>query len=274
MIKSLFNDNEMYGVADINNVFTHLTSGGVVSVSDSIVTAVLESGVAQFAESGVEFHNPNACRVIKDSRGYIVSNGSAFMPDGSIVTVSEDGEKVSGIVSGNVNYVFFQRSSEKNGTYVSASTVLPSDKSNILMLAEIDESGNITDKREYATTKLIPSSGNIYPVRNVNIQTKSDGSGTGQRFLLATCNIGWNAYKYIRVIFQYYRNGQLSTEEDEIQTTWIDMQTGTSIEIYTKVYGNGMKFEFKKDGENLEIYQTWSNDVGQGSDGLLEIMFV
>lgn len=269
MIKSLFNDNEVYGTADINNVFTHLTSGGVISVSDSVVTAALESGVAQIATDGVEFHNPEACRVIKDSRGYIVSNGSAFMPDGSIVTVNGDGEKVSGVVSGSVNYVFFQRSSERNGTYAVAATALPSDTSNILLLAEIDASGNITDKREYSTTKLVPSSGNIYITKEASFHYWGANKLDDENSLIAEIDIGWNAYKYMRVIFKYYNLATGVTESDNPK--WTDISSG-SAELSTTIYNNGCAFSFVKNGGKLEIYQIYaSSNSAYGQDGIAEI---
>lgn len=265
MIKSLFNDNDVYGKNDINNVFTHLTSGGVVSVSESIVTATLESGVAQIANSGVEFHDSEACRVIKYRGGYIVSNGSAFMPDGSIVTVSGEGETVEGILDGSVNYVFFERSSEKNGTFVKASEQLPSDTDNTLLLAVIGADGGITDKREYATTKLMPSSGNIYIQKNVSFHylganglEKHDDEGV----LMAEINIGWGAYKYIKTAF--------TVSGVEADAKWADISQG-SAEFWAN-YNNGCNFKFVKDGGKLKMYQIYaSSNSMSGGNGSVQI---
>lgn len=265
MIKSLFNDNEVYCAEDINNVFSHLTTGGVVSVDESIVTAALESGVAQVTTGGVEYCNPEACRVISGSRGYIVSAGSAFMPDGSIVTVSGDGEIAEGVADGSINYVFFERSSEKNGTFVSVSQQLPSDTSNILLLAVIDSGGKITDKREYATTKLLPSSGNIYAEKNVSfhywgangLAKYENGCAT-----LAEISIGWSAYKYIKTTF--------TVSGSEKNAVWADISEGSA--SFWADYNNGCRFEFVKDGGVLRMNQTYaSSNSMSGGDGSVKI---
>lgn len=264
MIKSLFNDNEEYSAEDINNVFSHLTTGGVVSVDESVVTAAMESGVTQVTTGGVEYCNPEACRVINTDRGYIVSAGSAFMPDGSIVTVSGDGESVTGISDGAVNYVFFERSSEKNGTFVTVSEQLPSGD-NTLLLAVIDSDGGIGDKREYATTKLLPSSANIYVEKNVSFHyLGSNGlakyeNGSAE---LAEINIGWSAYKYIKTTF--------TVSGSEKEAVWEDISQGSA--SFYAAYNNGCTFEFVKDGGILRMNQTWASSKSMsGGDGSVKI---
>ena len=74
------------------------------------------------------------------------------MNDGSICIVDDDGVLLD-YTQNSVNYVYILNDTTANDNIPMCTTAEPNSTSDVVMLAKIDENGNITDKRNYAKGK-------------------------------------------------------------------------------------------------------------------------
>lgn len=154
--KYSFADNEAYGASDINAITKRLVTSGIEdSFTDGVaynVSNLNEMGKVIYTQGVV----PETCltlKVIAASEGKILINpGIAFFDDGSVIEI-EDGGVEMPYVMGEVNYVYLKNDLlNMNVSYPYCGTEAPDG--DYVMLAEISESGAITDKRTYAKGKL------------------------------------------------------------------------------------------------------------------------
>ncbi|MBR6523640.1 MAG: hypothetical protein IKT39_03400 [Clostridia bacterium] len=121
-----FKDNVIYGADDINAIRKSILTKGVVEESADSCKAILSDGVVK------------------------ICKGQAIFDDGSKIEVDSDGVERQ-YVSGQPNYVYFLNNTLAGVCEVIVSTAFP--ENDYVMLAEIDELGEISDKREFTELK-------------------------------------------------------------------------------------------------------------------------
>ncbi len=201
--KYSFADNEAYGASDINAITKRLVTSGIEdSFTDGVaynVSKINEAGKLLYT-SGVVPENCLTLKVVPASEGRILINpGLAFFDDGSVIEIEDGGEEMS-YVAGAVNYVYLKNDLlNMNASYPYCGTQAP--EGDYVLLAEIDESGAIADKRTYAKGKL-PGyqsvAGNVLVI-DETVTKVADTSGSGLTGS-ATFDIGGNNYEYILVM--------------------------------------------------------------------------
>lgn len=194
-----FADNEIYSANDLNAITKRLITTGIEdSFSDGVaynVSRFNEQGNLLYT-SGVVPENCLTLKVVHDGEDKILINpGVAFFADGAVIEVEEGGESLS-FVNGAKNYVYLKNDlHNKNVCMPVCTTEEPTG--DFVLLAEIDENGNISDKRVYAKGKLpgYQSLGNeILNIKDkIEVTFISPGSGYGSK----TYDIGNNNLRYI-----------------------------------------------------------------------------
>lgn len=173
-----FMDNCTYGADDINKVFSKLTTQGIslfnYSEGDNPLIS-LNDAVSNFINPGIEHFNPDACKVLytpsekEDTFGnFTILTGNAFMYDGAIITVDDEGYDISDEVriirqtSEKDIYVYFYRNIPNNSVdvCVTVDNSLIETKETVI-LARISDSDKVLDMRKIATTKVAPCSANV-----------------------------------------------------------------------------------------------------------------
>ena len=159
-----FLDNEVYSASDVNNVFACLTSGGVTFVDTGNTLSDLNDAVGMSVSAGV-MADGTSCKVVKDDAGYKISAGACFMNDGSVIIFDEDGERITPY-EGTYNYVYIERNSATNSIDIVVSQM--EGRENSIPLAEIDEDGDVFDKRKYALSRVMLGVGNT--LKNFDVE--------------------------------------------------------------------------------------------------------
>ena len=156
--KCSFLDNEVYGADDVSAAFSRLLSGGVLPYPETeavldalneLTSEVIGSGVSEFG--GLE--------VTRTETGAKVGAGAAFFESGVAVAVDSEGVTVDFEEETPV-YIYFIYHPEFNSVLLKASEEVP--EGDTVVLAHIDATGKITDKRSYATAKVAINTSNIY----------------------------------------------------------------------------------------------------------------
>ncbi len=200
--KYSFADNEVYSAADVNNITKRLVTSGI---EDSFTDGVAYN-VSKFNEAGKLLYTsgavPESCLSLKvedAGEGKILINpGKAFFDDGAVIEIEAGGETLS-YVSGSKNYVYLKNDLiNTNRCYPCCTASEP--EGDYVLLAEIDASGNITDKRTYAKGKL-PGYQSIAERVLVIDETVSKVAEASEKYLRGsvTFDIGNNNYEYILV---------------------------------------------------------------------------
>ncbi len=121
-----FKDNVVYGADDINAIRASILTKGVVE------------------ETG------ESCKVEISDGTVKISKGQAIFADGCKIEVDEDGVEKE-YVSGQVNYVYFYNNILAGVCEVIVTTIFP--EGDYVMLAEINENGEVVDRREFTQLK-------------------------------------------------------------------------------------------------------------------------
>ncbi len=154
--KYSFADNEIYSAEDLNSITKRLVTSGITdSFEDGVaynVSRLNEQGNLLYT-SGVVPETCLTLKVVSDSEGKILINpGKAFFNDGAVIEIEAGGESLS-YITGAKNYVYLKNDLQNsNICYPCCTTDAPTG--DYVMLAEIDETGEISDKRTYARGKL------------------------------------------------------------------------------------------------------------------------
>lgn len=121
-----FKDNVVYGAEDINGIRASMLTKGVVEET-------LTSCKAELNEDKVK-----------------VYEGQAVFTDGSRIKIDADGVELE-YIAGSKSYVFLLNNTLAGVCEVKAGETLPDD--DYILIAEIDEEGNLSDKRKFAQLK-------------------------------------------------------------------------------------------------------------------------
>ena len=204
-VERLFLDNVVYGAEDVNRAFSRLTTQGVSLFQNTGAPLVdLNTAVSNLVESGVELHNMDACKVVKTNGEYQVLPGTAWMADGSCITISDEPYHLD-ITSGAEQYVYFRGNAPMNTIDIAVSgSGFPQDA---LPLALVAADGTVTDRRTYAKTKVAPATGNIV----VEKQTGQFYMNTTD-YVSVNVDVGYGAFSHVRLWYDAYDKLYLAHE--------------------------------------------------------------
>lgn len=252
-----FMDDCTYGAEDINKVFSKLTTEGVslFNYSDGDNPLIsLNDAVSSYITPGIESYNFDACKVVYDenSETFSISAGNAFMSDGSIVTIDDEGYDITEYIDAirleahATVYVCFYRNVPDNSIDVicSVSRDYYDDALSVKLCSIFHNT--VTDARTYAKTKVVPVSSNVY--ETITIETLDPLPGI-ERSTPCKYNIVYSGAKYI-----FFNNKLL-----EIQH--IHNADKTELTYETFIYdGKEYMVAFNYDNGFLEVWH-YSNET-------------
>ncbi len=153
--KYSFVGNEIYGADDINEITKRLVTSGV---EDPFIDGVphnlkcfnnLTKGVVT---DGVLYESDTTLKVSSITPYQIsIESGTAFFKSGATITIDENKVLLS-ITYGKVNYIYLEHNEVLNVIRPVSSFDEP--EGDFVLLAVVDELGNIEDKRKYAVGKV------------------------------------------------------------------------------------------------------------------------
>lgn len=203
-----FADNVSYGAGDINNIISKVVTGGVAEVfynGTSYNTSDLNKIASYISTYGVRTAAGNALKAVKNTTNTVkVLSGGAFMADGAYTEVDNDGVILE-FVRGQKNYVYIKNNlAETNSIDFVCELTEPSGDT--VPLAEIDQSGNITDVRVYCKGRLAgyQSDVNQSKIIEVPYEIKANCYGNSQT---VTVDMGGLGYSRIFNITQSVTKG-------------------------------------------------------------------
>lgn len=175
-----FADNVSYGAEDVNSVINEFVTAGVADVffdGTSYNTSDLNKIAASFSTGGIKYTSSTSCKAIKYSSGSVkILEGTAFFNDGSIIKIDSDGVILS-YAAGKKNYVYLKGNiNAENKNEVCCS--LTPGVGDVVQIAVIDESGNITDTREFCRGKIAGYQSTFSKPKRITLEYSLIG-GTG-----------------------------------------------------------------------------------------------
>ena len=232
-----FADYEIYSAEDLNAITKWLVTSGIEDLFEN-GTAY---NVSQFNEQGKLLYTsgivPETCmtfKVVPDGEGKVLINpGKAFFDDGAVIEVEAGGESLSYVTEAK-NYVYLKNDLlNSNVCYPCCTTDEPTG--DYVLLAEIDETGVISDKRTYAKGRL-PGyqsvAGEIMNIKDkIQIVFSSSTSGSGSK----TFDIGNNNFSKIFSVTWPDRTNEYGT------VSVYNMETGKYLSGRADESGTGTK---------------------------------
>lgn len=231
-MKCTFMDNAEYTAHDVNNVYSKLTSAGVVIFTDTgNALSDFNAANAEITASGVT-NNRDACSVIKEDGVYKISPGACFMPDGSLAELTE-AEEIT-VPEGTACYVYFERCAEENTVKITVSETEGGENS--VSLASVSADGEVTDKRKFACMKVLPS--------GENVSVSGTLTGTVTKGTEQETDLGYSGFKYL-----VYDSNQVNPLYGKPA---VDLSDGKKHFIYTVSTGSSEGY-VRKEGSKLYI---------------------
>lgn len=195
-MKNYFMDNSEYTAADVNTVFSHLVTDGVVIFTDTgDALSDFNAANANITAGGVTLE-PDSCRITKSNGIYKINPGACFMPDGSMTEITA-AETVT-VPKNTACYVYFERSAPENTIKLTVSQT--AGDANTVPLAKISALGDVSDTRKFAMLKSAPSGQNVSVTGKISKTIPS-----GQETEVET---GFAGFKYI-IYYNSQANGGL-----------------------------------------------------------------
>ena len=153
--KYSFVDNETYSASDVNEITRRLVTDGIEDPFTDGVPHNLKCFNLlnhNMTTDGIVPESDNTLKVTKISYSKVsIEEGTAFLKSGATITV--DVNKVYlDIVPQSENYIYLEHNQDLNYIRPLSSTTEP--VGDVVLLAQIDRKGNLTDKRYYAVGKL------------------------------------------------------------------------------------------------------------------------
>lgn len=261
-----FADNGVYSAADVNKITSRLVTSGVADpFTDGVpynLSALNDAGTLLYTD-GVVPETVNTLKVTKaEEEGTIfIYPGTAFFSDGSVIEIEAGGETLS-YTAGAVNYVYLKNDLiNTNTSYPVCTTEAP--EGSYVMLAEISEAGEITDKRTYARGKL---PGYASRVDNVlEIHDTVTGYTLGTNFTeTKTYDIGNNKYRFMLVYDREYvsANGTALGIYDFAKSSYLSFDfVGNVTTGYVQPYTDKLILYREADRARIEATVSVSNGI-------------
>ena len=172
-----FLDGESYSAADLNEITSRIVTNGVADrFSDGVPDNVshLNNLITDVVGAGVVPADDTSLKIVMNSGDYYIRPGVGFFGNGITVEVIS-AEQITPI-QGEKTYVSFVCNTINNTVDINVSTSAPSTTDeNIIILGEIDAQGNITDRRKYATGKIVGYQNNFNSLKKQTITHAING---------------------------------------------------------------------------------------------------
>lgn len=192
-----FADNGVYSAADVNKITSRLVTSGIEDpFTDGVpynLSALNEAGTLLYTDGAVP-ETVNTLKVTKaEEEGTIfIYPGTAFFSDGSVIEIEAGGEMLS-YTPGVAHYVYLKNDLiNSNTSYPACTQEAPTGI--YVMLAEISETGEITDKRTYAKGKLPGYSSSAQHVMRIKERISI---AKREEHIHKSYDIGNNKYNYL-----------------------------------------------------------------------------
>lgn len=245
-----FLDNQTYTAQDVNDIFKRVSWGGVSFYDTGDTISDLNEAGAQLADEGVIMENTDSCRVVLKDGKYLISPGFCLMHDGSSITFDEEGYEITPVLDVK-NYVYLLRNDSVNSIDIVVSETAGDEQS--VPLAEIDDKGNIYDRRKYAKAKV--QLGREKGIRSYTLnfyESRGDISET------ITIDLGDGDFSY--VILWGLRAIYLGNDHKRVPTSknFYELIEAEPIKISVGEFiGDGREMiHITKDGQFLHVYLT------------------
>ena len=155
-IKYSFVDNAVYGIEDINDITKSIVGAGIAPFvsKDSYNVSDLNVLTSALVEAGTQL---DGCKCSVENAGTTemtvkVSQGVIFFESGVRMTVDEEGYTVS-VTPNTAGYVFAHYNPSLQKADIVFDAELPTD-GEYVNLAKISADGTISDKRDFARSKV------------------------------------------------------------------------------------------------------------------------
>ena len=256
-----FKDNETYGAEDINNITKRLVTSGVSDVFENgtpyNLLALNDLGAVLYTSGAV----PETVNSLKVSRltedKLLINPGMAFFADGAVFEVLAGGEEIACSTSAK-QYVYLKNDLINSNVCYPACTI-EAPTGDYVLLAEINENGEITDKRTYAKGKLPGYSSNSNYVMKIEDTVYFENSSST---VTKTYNIGSNKYNFILAYNGTY--GGSANDVYDCTLAVYDISKGTYISLYKNLSG-GMAYSNRLDFYCSCNHATYGNAYAQVS---------
>ena len=246
-------DNQTYGADDLNFMLSRLTTQGVslfrYSDGDNPLLS-LNDAVSSFTEPGVDFFNIDACKVVHDNTldSFKISNGTAFMYDGSFISFEDNGYDLTPQVlalrkeSDDTIWVYLYRDIPQNNINVILTTDdAQIDEEKSVILASINKNNEVFDLRTFSKTKIAPSSSNIVKIDETP-QFIAFSSHTGATRLRATFKQVFDGAKYCYCYNQIFEIQKIATETgDELDYVHAPLASGEGLYVAFNLYNGELQ---------------------------------
>lgn len=162
-IKYSFVDSAVYGTDDINDITRSLTGAGVApfvskdsyNATDlNVLTSTLVEGGVGLGGCKCAVYNPGTADM-----SVTVAQGIVFFESGVRLTIDEEGF-VLPITPNSAGYIYAHYSPSLQKADIVFSGELPTDGEYVI-LAEISDMGNVTDRRPFAQSKIATFGENV-----------------------------------------------------------------------------------------------------------------
>lgn len=238
--KSCFLDNQTYSASDVNAVLSGITTAGVVINEATNALNALNEAASEITDAGVVNEADN-CRVIKSGDVYKINEGMCFMEDGSSIIFDAEGFEITPI-NRTYSYVYLKRNTTTNSIDICVDSEPGIEP--FVPLCEIDELGNIYDRRKYARAKV-----------------QTNGAGTMREFVFEvdtrngvyTLDVGSGNFTYLGA---HHCKMQGYPTYVPVGQNLFDISDNTELIVSfskNRFDGEYARFSFKKDGQNILI---------------------
>lgn len=248
--KCSFMDNEVYSAQDVNEVISHLTSGGVVFADTKNVLSDLNTAVAEAVEAGV-LNDESSCKVVLEDGVYKISKGVCFMEDGSSICFDEDGYELT-VSSGVKNYIYLKRNMPFNTIDI---VVSETEGTEGVPLAVIDEFGHITDSRVYARSNVVIGAPGTLKSFDIEF-TKVETATTYYKTNTVRLDVGLGDISYLIFWSSSYTYNGSKTEFAPTSKNLIPFSEGGSALIAIGRWANNVlcSVAAEKHGQYIDVY--------------------
>ena len=161
--KSSFKMGKTYGSADLNEITKTFVSGGVGDTFEDGIPYNLKAIndiIAASGSSGIVSETNNSLKVEITDGKVKINPGRAILNDGSICIVDEECVYLD-YTQNSVNFVYILNNDLTNDNEPTVSLNLPGENADYVLLATIDEEGNITNERHYSKGRIAAQSSNL-----------------------------------------------------------------------------------------------------------------
>lgn len=228
-----FMDNATYGADDLNRAMSRFVTSGIADAFEDNVsynTSKLCEVTQRLYAPGVVPEHISTLKVsrVSDSEIYIAP-GLAFFENGSTITVDSEGVRLS-YLAGEKNYVYLKADPANNRNLPMCTTEPPTG--DIVMLAQIEPDGAVTDKRTYAKGKVPGYASDFNQCKRMTFShflPKSE-HGTGTKTTVFVEDVGLERVKF--VFFTGIHGNTLTSQG--ITYSWVLFDAETQ-----KMYFNG-----------------------------------